>query len=180
MQNTVRNENLFHRVSIRRYEDRPVEEEKIRQIIETGGKGMLAILDADHFKSINDTFGHQVGDAVIIAIANCMKKSFRDVDVVMRLGGDEFSVFLSDIQDRKIAEQILGRFIDNIHAISIPQITDRKIEVSVGAAFLDQSRIKDFETLYKSADSGVYKSKKTVGSCVTFSEDIAEAPKQSS
>lgn len=155
-------------------------EEKIRQVIETGGKGMLAILDADHFKSINDTFGHQVGDAVIIAIANCMKKSFRDVDVVMRLGGDEFSVFLSDIQDRKIAEQILGRFIDNIHAISIPQITDRKIEVSVGAAFLDQSRIKDFETLYKSADSGVYKSKKTVGSCVTFSEDIAEAPKQSS
>ncbi len=147
-------------------------EEKIRQIIETGGNGMLAILDADHFKSINDTFGHQVGDAVIIAIANCMKKSFRDVDVVMRLGGDEFSVFLSDIQDRKIAEQILGRFIDNIHAINIPQITDRKIEVSIGAAFLDQSEIKDFETLYKSADSGVYRSKKINGSCVTFAEDI--------
>ncbi len=148
-------------------------EEKIRQIIETGGKGMLAILDADHFKSINDTFGHQVGDSVIIAIANCMKKSFRDVDVVMRLGGDEFSVFLSDIHERKIAEQILNRFMDNIHAINIPQITDRKIEVSIGAAFLDQSEIKDFETLYKSADSGVYKSKKITGSCVTFAEDMA-------
>ena len=145
-------------------------EEKIRQIIETGGYGMLAILDADHFKSINDTFGHQVGDAVIIAIANCMKKSFRDVDVVMRLGGDEFSVFVSELQDKKIAQNILNRFIDNIHAISIPQITDRKIEVSIGAAFLDQEEVKDFETLYKKADSGVYKSKKTEGSVVTFAE----------
>ena len=75
-------------------------EEKIRQIIENGEKGMLAILDADHFKSINDTFGHQVGDQVIIAIANCMKSSFRDADVVMRLGGDEFSLFLSGMTDK--------------------------------------------------------------------------------
>ncbi|MBR1860695.1 MAG: GGDEF domain-containing protein [Lachnospiraceae bacterium] len=145
-------------------------EEKIRQIIETGGIGMLAILDADHFKSINDTFGHQVGDAVIIAIANCMKKSFRDVDVVMRLGGDEFSVFLSDMRDKKVAEQALERFIENVRGISIPQITDRKIEVSIGAAFLDQQEIKDFESLYKKADSGVYESKKVVGSYITFVE----------
>ena len=145
-------------------------EEKIRQIIETGGIGMLAILDADHFKSINDTFGHQVGDEVIIAIANCMKKSFRDVDVVMRLGGDEFSVFLSDMRDKKVAEQALERFIENVRGISIPQITDRKIEVSIGAAFLDQQEIKDFESLYKKADSGVYESKKVVGSYITFVE----------
>ncbi len=145
-------------------------EEKIRQIIETGGCGMLAILDADHFKSINDTFGHQVGDAVIIAIANCMKKSFRDVDVVMRLGGDEFSVFINELQSREMAEKILARFIDNVTAISIPQITDRKIEISIGAAFLDQSKIKDFETLYKKADSGVYMSKKVKGSYVTYVE----------
>ncbi len=145
-------------------------EEKIRQIIENGEKGMLAILDADHFKSINDTFGHQVGDQVIIAIANCMKSSFRDADVVMRLGGDEFSLFLSGMTDKSLAENVLARFIDNIHAISIPQITDRKIEVSIGAAFLDQESIKDFESLYKKADSGVYESKKTEGSCVTFIE----------
>ena len=145
-------------------------EEKIRQIIENGEKGMLAILDADHFKSINDTYGHQVGDEVIIAIANCMKNSFRDADVVMRLGGDEFSLFLSGMTDRALAEQVLSRFIDNIHAINIPQITDRKIEVSIGAAFLDQEQIKDFESLYKKADSGVYESKKTEGSCVTFIE----------
>ncbi len=145
-------------------------EEKIRQIIENGEKGMLAILDADHFKSINDTFGHQVGDQVIIAIANCMKNSFRDEDVVMRLGGDEFSCFLSGMTDKKHAESVLARFIDNIHAISIPQITDRKIEVSIGAAFLDMDTTKDFESLYKKADRGVYESKKTEGSCVTFIE----------
>jgi len=143
-------------------------EAKIRQIIETGGIGMLAILDADHFKSINDTFGHQVGDEVIISIANCLKKSFRDVDVVMRLGGDEFAVFVNDMKDREIANQIIERFIERVHAISIPQITDRKIEVSIGAAFLDQTEIKDFESLYKKADSGVYSSKKVQGSYVTF------------
>ncbi|MCR4617904.1 MAG: diguanylate cyclase [Lachnospiraceae bacterium] len=143
-------------------------EAKIRQIIETGGTGMLAILDADHFKSINDTFGHQVGDEVIIAIANCLKKSFRDVDVVMRLGGDEFAVFVNDMKDQNIAKQIIDRFIERVHEIDIPQITDRKIEVSVGAAFLDQTEIKDFESLYKKADSGVYRSKKIEGSFVTF------------
>lgn len=143
-------------------------EEKIRQIIENGEKGMLAILDADHFKSINDTFGHQVGDEVIIAIANCLKSSFRDADVVMRLGGDEFSLFLSGMSDKALAKQVIDRFIDNIHAIKIPQITDRKIEISIGAAFLDQEKVKDFETLYKKADSGVYESKKTEGSCLTF------------
>lgn len=145
-------------------------EEKIRQIIENGEKGMLAILDADHFKSINDTFGHQVGDEVIISIANCLKSSFRDADVVMRLGGDEFSLFLSGMSDKALAKQVIDRFIDNIHAIKIPQITDRKIEISIGAAFLDQEKIKDFETLYKKADSGVYESKKTEGSCVTFAD----------
>lgn len=143
-------------------------EAKIRQIIETGGIGMFAILDADHFKSINDTFGHQVGDEVIIAIANCLKKSFRDVDVVMRLGGDEFAVFVNDMKDREIANQIIERFIERVRAISIPQITDRKIEVSIGATFLDQTEIKDFESLYKKADSGVYSSKKIEGSYVTF------------
>ncbi len=143
-------------------------EERIRQIIENGGVGMLAIMDADKFKSINDTFGHQVGDAVIIAIANCLKKSFRDVDIVMRLGGDEFAVFVSDMNDKVVANQIIDRFIDRVHDITIPQITDRKIEVSIGAAFMNQTDIKDFETLYKKADSGVYRSKKVQGSYVTF------------
>ena len=86
----------------------------------------------------------------------------------MRLGGDEFAVFVNDMKDREIANQIIERFIERVRAISIPQITDRKIEVSIGATFLDQTEIKDFESLYKKADSGVYSSKKIEGSYVTF------------
>ena len=51
---------------------------------------MFCLFDVDKFKAINDTFGHVVGDEVLVAIANCMKNTFRDRDIIMRLGGDEF------------------------------------------------------------------------------------------
>ena len=62
-------------------------EAKIAKILAHGGCGMFVLLDADRFKSVNDNYGHDVGDKVIVAIADCMKESFRSGDVLMRLGG---------------------------------------------------------------------------------------------
>ena len=72
-------------------------EKKIKDLLEQNCNGMFCLLDVDKFKLINDTFGHGVGDKVIIAIADCLKASFRKGDVVMRLGGDEYAVFADGI-----------------------------------------------------------------------------------
>ena len=55
---------------------------------------MFCLIDCDKFKSINDTYGHSVGDKVIIAVAEKLRKTCRDSDVVLRLGGDEFAIFM--------------------------------------------------------------------------------------
>ena len=129
---------------------------------------MFILLDADKFKSINDTYGHGVGDRVIIEIANCLKRAFRENDVVMRLGGDEFAAFAPLVFGTEGGSIILERFFDQINLVSIPELRDRKIEVSVGAAFYQEEDEYSFEELYKRADGCTYVSKKHKGNYVTF------------
>lgn len=68
-------------------------EKLIEQALRDKVKGMMCIIDCDKFKSINDTYGHAVGDEVIIAIAHTLKNACRKDDIVVRLGGDEFAMF---------------------------------------------------------------------------------------
>ena len=100
-----------------------------------GKGGMFMLMDVDKFKSINDNYGHDVGDKVLIAIADCLKKSFRDNDIVMRLGGDEFAAYAPTVLNEKVGQQIIDRFFDNIDKIKIPELGDRKICISMGVAF---------------------------------------------
>ena len=79
-------------------------ENKITEYLVRKQCGLLCLLDCDKFKSINDTYGHVVGDKVIIAIADTLRKSCRDDDVVLRLGGDEFAVFIPGMLDKERAE----------------------------------------------------------------------------
>ncbi len=62
------------------------------------------LCDIDHFKSFNDTFGHGVGNQVIINVANCIKTAFRENDIVFRLGGDEFSAYTAGVYKSKKVE----------------------------------------------------------------------------
>lgn len=143
-------------------------ERKVSKLLDQGYGGMFVMLDADKFKSVNDTFGHDVGDKVIIAIANCLKKTFRVDDVVMRLGGDEFAAFAVGVFTEDIGRMIINRLFDNINQIKIPELGDRKIEISVGAAFYMDDDSYAFSELYKRADECAYLSKKTPGNFVTF------------
>ena len=91
----------------------------------------FTIIDLDNFKSINDTFGHGVGDQVIIQVAKCLKSTFREHDIVFRLGGDEFSAYAAEVTTKKIANQIIKRFIANLETIVIPELGDRTITASI-------------------------------------------------
>ncbi len=140
----------------------------IRKAMAEGHSGMFCLMDADKFKSINDNYGHSVGDKVIVAIADSLKKTFRDSDIVFRLGGDEFAVFSEGVVNQEIACRIMERLFANISKIEIPELNGRKIELSVGASFYPATKEDSFEALYKRADSGTYTSKKKTGNIVTF------------
>lgn len=143
-------------------------ESRIRQAMAERRYGMFGLLDADKFKSINDTYGHAVGDKVIIAIAACMKRTFRESDTIFRLGGDEFAVFSEGVIKKNIAQRIWKRFFRNIDSIVIPEMGDRKICLSVGVTFYPATHEDSFEAMYQRADTCTYASKKIEGNAVTF------------
>ena len=146
-------------------------EKAITNLIAEGTEGMFCLLDADKFKSINDNYGHEVGDKVIKAIANCLKKAFRNSDVIMRLGGDEFAAYAIGITDIEHGNIVINRLFGLIDKIDIPELGDRKITISLGAALFKVADDLDFTELYKRADSVTYESKKTAGNCATFYKD---------
>ena len=130
--------------------------------------GMFCLLDVDDFKWVNDNLGHDVGDTVLIEVANCLKESFRESDIVMRLGGDEFAVFADGVTDQELAISLINRFFDKITNINISELGDYDISVSMGVAFNLAVNNQSFEKIYKNADSCVYDSKKKEGNVYTF------------
>ncbi len=143
-------------------------ESKIAERLKNGDGGLFILIDIDNFKTINDTFGHRVGDQVIINVANCLKSAFRENDIVFRLGGDEFSAYAPQVHDKKIANQIINRFIENLRTIIIPELGDRSITASIGATIIKSNETADFAENYSLIDKGLYESKKVIGSHVTF------------
>ena len=143
-------------------------EKTITELMTHGQEGMFCLLDADKFKSVNDNYGHDVGDKVIKAIANCLKHTFRTSDVVLRLGGDEFAAYALGVTDVERAKIIIDRLFNEIDKIDIPELGDRKINISLGAAFFVFNEGCNFGEIYKRADLAVYQSKKISGNSYTI------------
>lgn len=130
-------------------------ENTIEDCLKKNQAGVFCLFDVDKFKQVNDNYGHDVGDKVLIAIADCLKKVKRDGDIVMRLGGDEFAAFFSNVNEETVKKLIDSLFAE-INKIVIAPMTER-IRVSLGATVAKAGM--DFDTAYKLADEGVYKSK---------------------
>ena len=143
-------------------------ENKITEYLVRKQCGLLCLLDCDKFKSINDTYGHVVGDKVIIAIADTLRKSCRDDDVVLRLGGDEFAVFIPGMLDKERAEAFFDRLFSNIEHIDIAEMNGKHILLSLGACFYDGMDCITFDQLYRRADTAMYDSKKKQGYSATI------------
>lgn len=143
--------------------------EKVMQdLMASGVEGMFCLMDADKFKSINDNYGHDIGDKVIKAIADCLKRTFRNTDVTMRLGGDEFAVYVVGVINETYGEIFIENLFEEIDAIEIPELRNRKITISLGAAFFTVDENYSFAEVYKHADSAAYESKKFTGNHHTF------------
>ncbi|MEG0762612.1 MAG: diguanylate cyclase, partial [Oscillospiraceae bacterium] len=117
----------------------------------------MIMLDIDNFKSVNDTYGHSYGDKVICAIADKLRNFVQADNIVARMGGDEFAVFVGDIADIKQIENNAFEFCASTADIIIDgKTTD--ITCSIGIAITSE-QINTFDALYKSADKALYSAK---------------------
>lgn len=120
----------------------------------------ILILDIDHFKKINDTYGHNTGDEVIITLAECLKNCLRKSDIVSRFGGEEFVILLYGVCKNNTS-QIAENMRKNIEKLVISnEKVDLKFTVSIGGACYDET--KDDENLDKTltrADHALYEAK---------------------
>jgi len=115
----------------------------------------VVMLDIDHFKSINDTYGHAVGDIVLVSIANMIKHEIRESDIVGRLGGEEFVILLPD-SDRDGAFKIVERLRQKVQSMNFPGY-DFNVTSSFGIVL--NTAHESIDRLLKNADSALYDAK---------------------
>jgi two-component system cell cycle response regulator len=120
----------------------------------------LLMLDIDHFKKINDTYGHPAGDAVLVAVADALTRSVRNEDVVARYGGEEFAIILRSINvegGRMLGER-LRRMIELLQ-VDVGGAHALKVTVSIGIAAFPESNVQNGVELVEAADTALYRAK---------------------
>lgn len=130
----------------------------------------MILLDVDHFKKFNDTFGHLAGDGALRDVANVIKQTSRTIDIAARYGGEEFAVILPQT-DTNGAKIIAQRICDAIAAM--PQ-EHRTITASIGVSSLDENK-PDATAMTAAADKALYLSKERGRNCVTLETDLGTA-----
>lgn len=136
---------------------------EILKSLDTTSKNVLLMMDIDHFKSINDTYGHQVGDKVLKNLASMVKHMIRPIDIFARWGGEEFMLLLKDIskEDAYLKAEEIREYIANFQSQNLPKFT-----ISIG-----MSTIKPKELSYqylKRVDEALYDSKASGRNCTTI------------
>lgn len=117
----------------------------------------LLIIDIDHFKGVNDQYGHLCGDFVLSEVAAALKSSIRSSDLAGRVGGDEFLVYLPEVADCESACHTAERILDTLKSIK-PEPKALPITCSIGIAVLPLCRTC-YQELYQSADKALYQCK---------------------
>ncbi|MCI1666117.1 MAG: diguanylate cyclase [Atopobiaceae bacterium] len=134
--------------------------------------GAFVMVDIDDFKHVNDTYGHPFADTVLMDVARIMRETFRDGDVVCRLGGDELSAFVrsTDGNERKVArrvEEALGRMLAS-------KTPSGEMSCSMGVALCPRDGTT-YDELYRAADRALYWTKTHGKGGITFLEDIDDS-----
>lgn len=147
----------------RRYLDRRLEEEVSRSKRYTLDLSVL-MLDIDHFKRVNDTYGHQAGDVTLSTLSRLIKDDLRELDVVARYGGEEFMVICTNtaIDGASLVAERLRKLIES-HHVEMPDGTGGtlsiQISISIGVASVS-ANVDSKEKLVQAADQALYRAKK--------------------
>ena len=127
----------------------------------------VLFLDLDRFKVINDSLGHLVGDQLLVATAERLKRCLRSSDTCARLGGDEFAILLEDIQESKDAIDLVERIRVELRASVLLAGQEVFVNASIGLV-LDTERYRHKEELLRDADTAMYHSKSAGRGCYTI------------
>jgi diguanylate cyclase (GGDEF)-like protein len=147
---------------------------------ESGGRPGLLVLDVDHFKRINDSFGHVVGDEVLVAVANRLRRAARGRDLVARLGGEEFCLLVQDVEDERQLRDLAERVrVEVAGAAVFTQAGGLAVTVSIGGSLFGDDA---GDTLLHDADLAMYSAKRRgrnrsrMFSDLTADDLVAEEP----
>lgn len=132
----------------------------------------LMIIDVDHFKAVNDTYGHLCGDSVLSDVAVALKGSVRSGDLVGRIGGDEFLVYLPEVTEERSVRHKTVQLMQALSCIR-PEAGAQSITCSIGVAVLPRIQ-NDYEALYGAADSALYTQKNSGRNGFSFYEPQTE------
>ena len=132
-------------------------------------------LDLDGFKTVNDTYGHQVGDMTLKEASRRLQACTRDVDTVARLGGDEFAMVFSEIQISSDMSVVAEKIIKSVSApMYLKDGSAYSVGISIGIATYPECG-GEIDNLMKAADAAMYESKQRGKNCFTFSQQVSTA-----
>ena len=143
-----------------------------------GTKVALMVVDLDRFKNINDVLGHNVGDRLLVEVAQRLSKGMRSTDTVSRQGGDEFTLLLTNLAEPDAISTFLGELMAKLNQPFQIDKNELTTSVSVGVAIYPEDGA-DFETLLKKADMAMYRAKEAGRSTYRFfnegmNDDVVE------
>ncbi|OUR63325.1 hypothetical protein A9Q74_01180 [Colwellia sp. 39_35_sub15_T18] len=151
--------------------NRSVLETKLKEMLEKANEQDLLIaflyVDLDNFKQINDSYGHTVGDDVLVDTANRLKLCVRSSDVVVRLGGDEFLVVMSGLKSKGLLESVASKLLSEFNSPFHIKCQNIKVEASIGVSIYSDNNT-DVHTLIQLADEAMYQAKAKTGSSIYF------------
>jgi diguanylate cyclase (GGDEF)-like protein len=128
----------------------------------------VLMFDLDNFKGINDTYGHETGDKVLIKLVDILKRNFRSEDYICRVGGDEFVIFM--VHANADYKEMIASKIDKINE-ELADTSDGLPATSISVGVVHGHGVVDAESLMRETDKAMYKSKKRGKSTYTFSGD---------
>jgi len=135
-------------------------ERQLKMANRTGRNLVLLFADLDHLKKINDTWGHKAGDEALVAAAEIFRQTFRESDIIARIGGDEFVVLLVDTPEENFAA-IQERLRQNIFAFNERRQGSFTLSISIGIAVFDHDEPATIDMLLKEADERMYQEKQS-------------------
>jgi diguanylate cyclase (GGDEF)-like protein len=132
--------------------------ERLEQALASGQPGAVAFLDLDHFKAINDTLGHHIGDQLLTSVAARLEGLLRPTDTVARMGGDEFTLILTEVDTQEHAGQLARTLLDTLDQPFVLAGHELRVSGSLGLAVFPQDG-QQVEVLLKHADTAMYHAK---------------------
>lgn len=139
------------------------------------GKQALLILDVDHFKTVNDTYGHLVGDSILSSVAAVIKSQIRATDLAARIGGDEYLIYMADVTNEAAVLKKAEKILIALEKI-VPEAGALSVSCSIGAAIFAYGTV-DYLTLYHCADQALYIRKNSGRNGVTLYQSETDSHK---